>query len=63
MIPYRFLSLILAERIANSIYTNLKEKYDERFRIVFDAIRRLMSPSPVKRKQIGFRPTSRSQKR
>src|SRR5215204_4717606 len=25
MIPYRFLSLILAERIANSIYTNLKE--------------------------------------
>jgi len=40
----------------------LEKKYDKRFRIVFDAIRTLMSPSPVKRKQIGFRPASRSQK-
>jgi|SRR5215213_1729870 len=41
----------------------LEGKYDQRFRVVFDAIRRVMSPSPVKRKQIGFRPISRSQKR
>jgi hypothetical protein len=41
----------------------LEGKYDQRFRIVFKAIRALMSPSRVKRKQIGFRPTSRSRKR
>jgi len=41
----------------------LEKKYDKRFRVVFDAIRRLMSPSPTKRKPIGFRPASRSQKR
>ncbi|HSE15450.1 MAG TPA: ORF6N domain-containing protein [Pyrinomonadaceae bacterium] len=33
----------------------LEKKYDKRFKAVFDAIRTLMSPSPVKRKQIGFR--------
>jgi hypothetical protein len=33
----------------------LEKKYDKRFKAVFDAIRTLMSPAPVKRKQIGFR--------
>jgi hypothetical protein len=32
-----------------------EKKYDKRFKAVFDAIRTLMSPAPVKRKQIGFR--------
>jgi len=41
----------------------LEKKYDKRFRAVFDAIRTLMSPAPTKRKQIGFRPASRAQKR
>ena len=33
----------------------LEKKYDKSFRVVFDAIRTLMSPS-IKRKEIGFRP-------
>jgi len=35
---------------------DLEGKYDRCFKIVFDAIRQLMSPAPSKRKQIGFRP-------
>ena len=33
----------------------LEKKYDKQFKIVFDAIRQLMTPPPVKAKQIGFR--------
>ena len=36
----------------------LEEDYDEKFKIVFDAIRQLMKPPAVKRKPIGFRPRS-----
>ena len=32
----------------------LEKKYDAQFKIVFDAIRELMSPAGVKRKRIGF---------
>jgi hypothetical protein len=32
----------------------LEGKYDRQFKIVFDAIRQLMSPPPPRRKQIGF---------
>lgn len=35
----------------------LEEKYDSQFRVVFDAIRELMSPKFAKPKKIGFRPT------
>jgi hypothetical protein len=34
----------------------LESKYDRHFRVVFDAIRQLMTPPPSKRKPIGFRP-------
>jgi phage regulator Rha-like protein len=34
---------------------NLESKYDRKFKVVFDAIRQLMSPPPTSRKQIGFR--------
>ena len=34
----------------------LEKKYDVQFKIVFDAIRELMTPSPPKVKLIGFRP-------
>ncbi len=37
---------------------NLESKYDHQFKIVFDAIRRLMSPPVPARKQIGFRSRS-----
>ena len=33
----------------------VESKYDRRFKVVFDAIRQLMSPPPAIRKQIGFR--------
>jgi phage regulator Rha-like protein len=32
----------------------LEQKYDKRFKVVFDAIRYLMTPPEKKRKQIGF---------
>ncbi len=32
----------------------LEEKYDRQFKVVFDAIRQLMTPREPKRKQIGF---------
>jgi hypothetical protein len=34
----------------------LERKYDDQFKIVFDAIRELMNPAPTKVKPIGFRP-------
>jgi hypothetical protein len=34
---------------------NLESKYDRKFKVVFDAIRQLMSPPLPSRKQIGFR--------
>ena len=35
---------------------DLERKYDSKFRIVFDAIRRLMAPERQKRGRIGFKP-------
>ncbi|MDA8090653.1 MAG: hypothetical protein M0Z61_10625 [Nitrospiraceae bacterium] len=32
----------------------LENKYDAQFKIVFDAIRKLMTPPEPKRRQIGF---------
>ena len=37
----------------------LEQKYDAQFRVVFDAIRSLMSPSTAARKQIGFTPVKK----
>lgn len=37
----------------------LENKYDGQFKVVFDALRTLMSPPASKEKQIGFRPTAR----
>lgn len=36
--------------------TNLEDKYDRQFKLVFDAIRQLMVPPPPRIKPIGFRP-------
>jgi len=36
----------------------LENKYDRQFKVVFDAIRQLMSPPAQSRKQIGFRSRS-----
>lgn len=37
----------------------LERKYDRHFKVVFEAIRSLITPVPTKRKQIGFRPAPR----
>jgi len=37
----------------------LEHKYDARFKVVFDVIRRLMAAPPRKSKPIGFRPRGR----
>lgn len=34
----------------------MEGKYDRQFKVVFDAIRQLMTPPPAKRELIGFRP-------
>jgi hypothetical protein len=34
----------------------LERKYDAQFRVVFDAIRELMAPSPKQTAPIGFQP-------
>lgn len=36
---------------------SLEQRYDHQFKIVFDAIRRLMTPTPANVKPIGFRPS------
>ncbi len=36
----------------------LEKKYDRQFKMVFDAIRELMTPPTPKRKEIGFRAPS-----
>jgi hypothetical protein len=38
--------------------SELERKYDRQFKVVFDAIRQLMTPPEQKRKQIGFRAKS-----
>ena len=35
---------------------DLEGRYDQQFKVVFDAIRLLMNPKPLIRKEIGFRP-------
>ena len=34
----------------------LEKKYDNQFRVVFDAIRELMTPEPGENRPVGFRP-------
>ena len=40
----------LARKLAN-----MEKKYDTQFKVVFDAIRQLMTPDEPKKKPIGFR--------
>lgn len=39
--------------LARKIET-LEQQYDAQFRMVFDAIRKLMAPPPIKERKIGF---------
>lgn len=40
----------------------LEKKHDRQYRVVFEAVRKLMAPPSVKRRQIGFRSSSRQRK-
>lgn len=46
----------LTKRLAD-----LEKKYDAQFKVVFDAIRQLMTPQVPKKGQIGFRPPSKKE--
>jgi phage regulator Rha-like protein len=37
-------------------FDELEKKYDQQFKVVFDAMRQLMTPSVAKTRPIGFRP-------
>ena len=37
----------------------IERKYDAQFKVVFDAIRQLMTPPELQRKQIGFAKTTK----
>lgn len=41
--------------------SDLENKYDAQFKVVFDAIRQLMTPQVPKKGQIGFRPPSKKE--
>jgi len=45
--------LISHEKLARKI-EELEKRYDAKFKIVFDALRQIMTPSKGDRKQIGF---------
>lgn len=48
--------LLSHEELARKLL-NLERRYDAQFKVVFDAIRQIMSPDvPTKRRRIGFRP-------
>ena len=54
-----FSSVLNSERaiMANIQIIQIEKKYDGQFNIVFEAIKKLLTPPPVKPKpQIGFRP-------
>ena len=48
--------ILLANSELADILNELEKKYDAQFKVVFEAIRQLMTPPLTKRKQIGFRP-------
>lgn len=51
----RLRQMLASNAELSSRLDELENKYDRQFKVVFDAIRRLMSPAPPNRKTIGFR--------
>ena len=50
------------EELARKLAT-LERKYDKRFKVVFDALRDLMTPEEIERKPIGFQPRKQKRKK
>jgi hypothetical protein len=54
--PMAFTEMLAADaRLARKLEA-LEKRYDAQFRVVFDAIRELMTPTSTPGKRIGFRP-------
>ena len=53
----RLRRLVLSQEEMARKLSTLERRYDEQFRVVFDAIRQIMAPQiPPKNRRIGFRP-------
>lgn len=50
----RFREILMANRELSHRLVELERKYDTQFRVVFDAIRKLMTPPVTPRRRIGF---------
>jgi phage regulator Rha-like protein len=51
----RLREMLLTHKDLQRKIDNMEKKYDHQFKIVFDAIRQLMTPDEPKKKPIGFR--------
>ncbi len=51
----RLRKLLLTHKDLQRKITDMEKKYDSQFKVVFDAIRQLMTPSVPKKGKIGFR--------
>ena len=56
----RLRRLVMAQAELVRKLNALEQKYDARFKVVFDVIRKLMAPSIARSKPIGFQPPSGS---
>ena len=52
----RLRELVISNKDLARKLNQMETKYDEQFRVVFDAIRQLINPPAPKRKKIGFAP-------
>jgi ORF6N domain len=52
-LPYAFTELLSNVNLARKLHA-LEKKYDAQFKVVFDAIRELMTPPEKPKRQIGF---------
>lgn len=50
--------LVSHDKLARKL-DSLEQKYDAQFRVIFDAIRKLMAPTESTQRQIGFRKSSK----
>jgi chromosome segregation ATPase len=46
--------MLLTHKDLQKKIEEMEKKYDQQFRVVFDAIRALITPPETKRKKIGF---------
>lgn len=51
----RLRELLLTHKDLQRKITDMEKKYDSQFKVVFDAIRQLMTPPVIKKGKIGFR--------